>query len=294
MTSDPGITEALAVALSRLGLTVDADARAVRQAYARELKQIDQASDIQGFQSLREAYALALDAVQRGRGEAAPTAALPPIAPLDKIDSPAPATASFDDLASGLGTIASTEAAAALLRQAQQNLPSLEAGMLLERRVVELLGSGWQPGHEFLLDAACDNFNWTQDLQHLRSFGPAGELLQEALIERQVLLDQPDGVLRRQLKLAHRLRDATPPSPTLLRDEQLMVRILIRRFPHWLGMVTSMAHIEQWLGGPEAVQAALAMPDPSQAAESASRGFSVSQAILLMLWLGWMLWRYYG
>jgi len=42
--------------LAHLGLTHEADEREVKRAYARQLKQIDQATDAAGFQRLREAY----------------------------------------------------------------------------------------------------------------------------------------------------------------------------------------------------------------------------------------------
>ena len=46
--------------LSFFELAADADERAIKQAYARRLKRLDPASDVEGFGRLRQAYEAAL------------------------------------------------------------------------------------------------------------------------------------------------------------------------------------------------------------------------------------------
>lgn len=58
--------------LERLGLGLEAEARDVRRAYARELRRIDQETDPRGFQALREAYEAALQWVERPPDEDEP------------------------------------------------------------------------------------------------------------------------------------------------------------------------------------------------------------------------------
>jgi protein TonB len=72
MATQPGF-------LSRLGLAEDADERQVRRAYARELKQIDQERDLEGFQHLRACYEAALDWAARRAAGAAPAPVPAPV-----------------------------------------------------------------------------------------------------------------------------------------------------------------------------------------------------------------------
>jgi len=79
--------------LERLGLAPDADERQVRRAYARELKQIDQERDLEGFQHLRACYEAALEWAAHRAAPAFEQEAMPDAAP------PAPAEQAPMDVA---------------------------------------------------------------------------------------------------------------------------------------------------------------------------------------------------
>ena len=82
--------------LAHLGLRNDADERDIKRAYARLLKQIDQATDAAAFQALREAYEAALHWHRQGGGassqrvETATGPSLAPPAPPPPASAPVP------------------------------------------------------------------------------------------------------------------------------------------------------------------------------------------------------------
>lgn len=295
--------DALSLASAQLGVAADADAFAVRQAYARLLKQIDPASDIDAFQTLRRAYELCLCAAQ-GRTPSArqadsPAQPAPPSAfdalALDRVDSGSLADAALGTLTRHLNDgVAGVADAASALQHVRQGLISLEAGVLFERGVADLLASGWQPGHEFLFEAARNAFGWAEDRSRLSALGDAGVVLREACIEEQAFCRQAPDLRHRPTRLVRRLRNPSPPSPTLLRDELPLLKMLVRRYPHWLHVVTPMAHIEQWLGGPQALQTQLATTEPLQHEAPAERRLSDWQIIGFLAWLAFMAWHHFG
>lgn len=265
----------LAAALATLGLRPDADARAVRRAYALQLKQIDQATQLDAFQTLREAYEFALAGIARRDAQAAqaaqaapadhpvpddapaaaaaepvistpmpaqeappPEPALPPAAALaDKVFQPfaVRAAAGFTD---------ENDATAALAQAlADDRLLNLEARTIFEWQVAHLIMAGWRPGHEFLFGPACQAFGWEQDRAHLRVFGQLGAALDAAINEKLVFfLQDPD----LQLDVLRRLRGTEMPSIAQRRTDLALVHAMVQRYPNWLRLVTSQENINSW------------------------------------------------
>lgn len=257
----------LAAALATLGLRPDADARALRRAYALQLKQIDQGTQLEAFQALREAYEFALAGIARRDAPAAQaepiapqdTAAAAPAEPVAPAPEPVPeptlppgaalADSVFQPFAAraASGFTDEDDATAALAQAlADERLLNLDARTIFEWQVAHLIMAGWRPGHEFLFGPACQAFGWEQDRAHLRIFGQLGAALDAAINEKLVFFQQSSTAFELQRQAIRRLR-ATEMPPLSLRQADLpLVHLLVQRYPNWLRLITSQENINSW------------------------------------------------
>lgn len=265
--------------LERLGLDEDADDRAIRRAYARALKQIDQEADPAGFQTLREAYDAALmwlryrddeeasddqvdaDATQAAAPAAAAGECAPEPAAVSVSEAQAPIEVArqlahdvfAEFLARGEEIASGPQCADALvwincLRHSLDDarMVGIVAREIFEWHVAALLAEGWRPGHEALLVAAGQVFGWNEDRRRVQGLGQAGALLDEAIAQRAIFDLQSYDEMQQQRELIARLRDPSPPGTRELLRNARALELMVVRFPTWLPMITSVPNIVRW------------------------------------------------
>ncbi|QYF93902.1 hypothetical protein KY495_01275 [Massilia sp. PAMC28688] len=241
--------------LARLRLDAGADRRAIRSAYAREVKLIDQAIDPAGFQALRDAYEAAL------RWAGAPSLMV------NELGTP---TRRAPDRAHERATETGRLAFARLYQWAAPILQGMDPDRLqaLERTLlralddealinltaraafqdacVEMLVKGWQPGHEVLFEAATLAFRWEQDSTHLEQSGEQGFTLLLALQEQFIARRQRDFDVRKQHQILTRLRLGRDPEPHFLQRDIDHLRLMQSRLPNLLPIIADRAAIARW------------------------------------------------
>ncbi|RZI82653.1 MAG: J domain-containing protein [Rubrivivax sp.] len=266
--------------LAHLGLAPDADERAVRRAYAKLLKQIDQEADLAGFQQLRECYETALnwarhEAQAQAEAEApsqveevhhqfeAPTEQLNEEAPSDLIEAetqPSPdiqAQAVFQAFMASMQQNPFGDKLSAIMAMdkslADNRLVNLDARAYFEWFMAQTLVQGWQPGHEVLFVAATERFDWINDPHRLLRFGRVGHFINNALNERLGYNGQSSQTQEAQRRLIVQLRKPGHPGPSRVIKDLPHLEQLARTFPHWLSIIAPVDKLAEWRAWDEAI-----------------------------------------
>lgn len=260
------------VFLARLGLTSQTDKQAVRRAYARELKQIDQETDAASFQALRETYDAALAWIDRRPAPSASNSILPDFRPKHptavfhnkELSKQTPveihdeagqiAAEIFADFQVACERLATGPDAAdefywksALDRHRDDSrLFNLDAQTIFESLVAQRLVAGWVPGNETLLIVAADQFGWMADRRTLSLLGHAGALLDQALNESLIFEAQPIPELLIQRQIIQRLRETEPPDELQISIDITHLERMLLRFPNWLPIVADQPTVMLW------------------------------------------------
>jgi hypothetical protein len=230
--------------LVRFGLPADADANAIRRAYARELKLIDQASQAVQFQQLREAYEAALYWAGRGAGPGICQSAAPE----------SPASQVYEQFLTACVPLRQKERLRDLpawedvLRRhlADPGLLDLSASLNFETKIAASLAAGWTSGNETLFLVAASVFEWESDSRRVQQLGTAGIVIAQTL-EQQYLFDcQDEAAYKVSRSVLVGLRLNVPPLNMRLRMEMAHLESMLQYFPELIAVTAGTENVERW------------------------------------------------
>ncbi len=225
-------------ALQRLRLDDSADEKAIRKAYARELKQIDPETQILEFQSLREAYETAMGSRTKPV-EAQPTAA--PALAAEAQEAYAWMVAAVSVITGGRRIADETIWVSDMLAQlAEQQPGGIEAGWQLEAAIGRLLTEGWVPGHEALLLAAAHHFQWAE-----QGTWPNAQVA-EAWFERFLLHRERETLRAPLVRVIRDLRQPHEPDAGRLKRDHGYFEYLATHFPNLTPVIIDVRMLERW------------------------------------------------
>lgn len=255
--------------LQVLDLSADTDARTIKRAYAARLKRIDQATDIEGFTRLHQAYRAALQwhaarmpdpsGEVRVRPVGAPPAieAMPPA-----VVTGAPAAAPADpgvrarraaeqlqqDLASGAPAAQSLQAQLDLLRRGHLQEPALFEGVLIEG-----LAQGAFADPLALFRAACPQFGW-DDVNRLAQLGPRGQWLGRLLVEERMWAREA-ATLEGANWFEWLQQSGSAPPPRALAALWPRVQAVLQRYPNYMRLRLDASMLAAWKAAFDALPA---------------------------------------
>ena len=270
-----------AALFARLQLRPDAGEKEVRRAYARELKTIDQETQPEAFQELRETYERLMWLLARQRQqaaeEAAATAQAEPAAesatPQDDFADTVPAQ---DTVPAALAEAPQVQAPSgeALGRQVLETLiaklneqsfrdreevavflakclddprlTNVDARQYFEWGITAILAGGWKPGHEWLLAPAMQAFGWERDRSRLLWLGRPGQIVDAAIDDLAAFDTQPEEHRQLQRDVIRDLRAGVQPGTADLLKALPVAEFVLATFPTWMYMVSQPETIAEW------------------------------------------------
>ncbi|WP_374517963.1 tetratricopeptide repeat protein [Undibacterium squillarum] len=257
-------------------LPADSDERTLKRTYARELKKIDQATQLEAFQTLRDSYEQALAWLQhKVQADLSADAEIPPPIPeqyqepqkteaepdhpkingqtsYQKYHGPAPeiiAQQAFSSLRAIVEKPQVTFSEIDEFLNTQVNSEALlhvDARFLFEIQVAAYLSEGWCDGKHFLFSSATEQFNWLEQQVRLNIRSWELHNLLEALRQWKKHRDDPPDYLNKFLEIFELARQHDTPDDAFLLKTHDILQFMSSNLSLLMWVVTDSKKIQQW------------------------------------------------